>query len=434
MKNNNPFRIFHPISSSVVPLVTISIVGFILLVLFISYSYSRFLNNLEVVLLEEELGSKKMLISSELMELARSRTRITSKIIDTEDYFDQDELNMQLATHAGKFAFLRLSLLELPLTAEERNILAANDAIVPIILPAQRKAVELAMNQNPGDKIIAEKILYDVVLPGQEKLIEGLGKLISLEQQRIVELTKQSNSSLQAIKIRNYKIISTVFLIAVIFSIIIILRIRNIQRDLRDSHKKLEEINVNLELKVTERTKKLSDLNLQLINTSEHDELTGLYNRRKFNKYLEDEYVRTNRIGSYFSLIMIDVDCFKKYNDHYGHQKGDQCLASVAIAMKKCLSRPVDFIARYGGEEFVIILPSTNLEGAKKVSERVRETIIELNMPHEFSNVASHITISQGITVYHANDSSKINDIIENADQKLYIAKSKGRNRVVSNE
>jgi diguanylate cyclase (GGDEF)-like protein len=432
MPNNYPFKIIRSVSSSVVSLVTITIIGFILLVLFISYSYSLFLSGLEIALHEQELESKKMLINSELMELARSRTRITSKIIDIEDYFEQDELNMELEKYAGKFSLLRQGLLSLPLTAEERSILASNDDIVPIILPAQRSAVELAMNQTPDEKILAQQLLYDVVLPGQEKLVEGLGNLISLEQERIAELTKQSNSSLLAIKKRNYRIIATSLVMAVMLSFIVILRIRKTQLDLRNAHKKLEQINVNLELKVVERTKELSKLNQKLKDLSEHDELTGLYNRRKFKNYLEDEYARTNRLGSCFSLIMVDIDYFKNYNDYYGHQKGDQCLTSVALAMNKCLPRSIDFIARYGGEEFVIILPSTNLEGAEKVAERVRKTITDLNIPHESSKVASCITISQGITVYSAEDTSRINDVIKNADKNLYTAKSTGRNRVAS--
>ena len=414
----------------IVILITATIAGFVLIVFFISYDYSRYLNDLEKILLEEEIESQKMHINSELMELARSRTRITSKIIDTSDVFEQDELNMELETYASRFAILRQALLKLPLNTEERDIVNSHEDIVPVILPAQRFAVELAMKQTAVDRQKAKQVFYDVVLPGQGEMISSFGELITIEKLRISELTEKASVSMRVMKQRNNIITITILAIAIPFSLIVVLHIRNIQKALRISHQTLEQSNRNLEKKVDERTRSLSELNQHLQVVSENDELTNIYNRRKFNVFIKNEYERTRRSGSQLSIIMIDIDYFKQYNDHYGHQEGDRCLSTVAAAMKECLPRKTDFIARYGGEEFVVVLPSTGLSGGKKVAEHIRQCIVNLEIPHECSNILPHLTISLGVTEYRAKESLSIDDILRKADECLYMAKEKGRNTV----
>ena len=413
-------------------LITATITGFTLLILYISYDYSRYLNDMEVTLLEEEVESQKMQINSELMELARSRTRITSKIIDIDDVFEQDELNMELETYANRFANLRQSLVKLPLSTEELSIINSHNKIVPVILPAQRTAVELAMKNSPADRKQAKQIFYDIVLPGQGEMITSFGRLITIEKQRITDLIEQARDSMYAMKQRNNIIIIMILTFAIPVSAIVILRIRNTQNALRRSHQRLEESHHDLELKVTERTKELSKLNEHLQFASENDELTKIYNRRKFNAFIKEEYERTNRANSQFSIILIDVDFFKQYNDNYGHQEGDRCLTTVAKTMKECLVRSTDFIARYGGEEFVIILPSTDLEGGKKVAEHIRQRIVNMKIPHQYSTISPYITVSLGLTAYRAGDSLNIDGILKKTDECLYNAKSKSRNTVVS--
>ena len=425
-------RLVGSTGHSVVPLVSATIVGFLLAILFLLHNYNLFLQLQEEVLIKKELESKKMLLISEMMEVARSRTRLTSKIIDTEDPFEQDALNIELENGAGRFANLRRELLEMPLSADERNILSHNDSIVPIILPAQRSVVEMATNHDLDDDKKAKEILYEVVLPGQGELIRHLGMLISLAQRRIAELTSQSLDAFTAMKHRNYRLFSGILIITVVLSMIIILRIRAIQKALQTSAANLEQANLNLEEKVRDRTEQLNRLNKKLKQASEHDELTGLYNRRKYNSYIEYEYSRTRRQGSCFALIMADIDYFKPYNDHYGHQQGDECIRSVAQVLSECLPRSIDFAARYGGEEFVIILPHTDSEGAQTVAEHIRQAVVGLGLPHKYSKVASHVTVSLGIAIYRAQDSANIKQIVETADKCLYAAKAQGRNQVVT--
>ena len=419
-------------SNKTVFLITATITGFTLIILYISYDHSRYLKDMEVTLLEEEVESQKMQINSELMELARSRTRITSKIIDIDDVFEQDELNMELETYANRFSSLRQSLLKLPLSTEELSIIHSHNKIVPVILPAQRTAVELAMKNSPADRKQAKQIFYDIVLPGQGEMITSFGRLIAIEKQRITDLIGQARESMHAMKQRNNIIMIMILVFATPVSAIIILRIRNTQNALRHSHQKLEESHHDLELKVVERTKRLSELNTHLQFASENDELTKIYNRRKFNAFLKEEYERTNRARSQFSIILIDIDFFKQYNDHYGHQEGDRCLTAVAKTMKQCLPRSTDFIARYGGEEFVVILPSTDLGGGKKVAEHIRQCILNMKIPHQYSTISAYITVSLGLTAYRAGDSLNIDGILKKTDEFLYNAKSKGRNTVVS--
>jgi diguanylate cyclase (GGDEF)-like protein len=416
--------------------VLLIVCGSISLVLFISISYNYFLNQQERVLIEQEIESEKMHINSELMELARSRTRIVSEIIYIDDIFEQDELNIQLDSLAGRFAQLRTQLLELPLTEEEKALIKVNDSMVPLILPAQRQAVELVMHESVTDKEKARQILFDTVLPGQQKMIDSFTRLIDIEQHRIADLTLQSHEALLEIEKHIKSVVSTALVMAVLLSTVIFLRVRFIQQTLRQSNEQLEKMNVDLEHKIDERTKELSVLNERLKEVSERDELTGLYNRRKFNEFLENEYARANRDGSCFAIILTDIDSFKLYNDNYGHQKGDECLASVAATMCSCLPRSTDLIARYGGEEFVIVLPATDADGAFKVAETIRQRVLDERIPHEYSEVegTSCITVCLGVEVYSAGDDKDTSDILERADQRLYAAKTEGRNRTIMPE
>jgi len=412
-------------SSSILSLVITTITCLITILAFITYSYSNSLEKVISVLHDGEIESKKMQINSELVRMARSRTRITAEIIATDDYFRKDELNMELDAYAGKFSALRQKLLSMPLTPDENKIIKHNDNTVSEILPKQRLAVEMALSDLEKDNQAAVNILYNEVMPGQQKLIDAISNLLSIEQLKIVELSKQSKNTAKLVHERNLQLVTVIIIIASILSIVVVMRIRKIQLELARSY-------ADLEIKIAERTKELSELNMTLKNSSEHDELTGIYNRRKFNSFLYEEYSQIMRSGGYFSLAMIDIDYFKSYNDNYGHQKGDECLSTVASIILKSLTRSSDFVARYGGEEFVLILPSTKLEGAIKMCECIRQNIHDEKIQHNHSKISAFLTLSIGVTTYHASDSLNKKEIINIADELLYQAKANGRNRVES--
>jgi diguanylate cyclase (GGDEF)-like protein/PAS domain S-box-containing protein len=186
---------------------------------------------------------------------------------------------------------------------------------------------------------------------------------------------------------------------------------------------------------ITERKnseRKLQLANRELERLATEDGLTKLYNRRRFDEYLNSEWKRQTRTGKPISLIMTDVDYFKKYNDHYGHQTGDSCLRAVAEVIQKCVKRSGDLSARYGGEEFAIIMPETDIAGATHVAESIREELSQLQIPHECSSVAPYVTISCGVAAMIPRNENKPQELIEKADQSLYSAKQKGRNSVYS--
>ncbi len=175
------------------------------------------------------------------------------------------------------------------------------------------------------------------------------------------------------------------------------------------------------DLKVTEET---------LRQLSQKDGLTGLANRRHFDETLEKEWARSARNRSSLSLLMLDIDHFKLYNDQYGHLMGDDAIRQVARALKEQLNRPTDLAARYGGEEFVVLLPDTTMNGALHIAEQIRATIETLAIPHVKSKVAPVLTVSIGASSIQAHASADPATLIHVADTALYHAKQNGRNTI----
>jgi diguanylate cyclase (GGDEF)-like protein len=174
---------------------------------------------------------------------------------------------------------------------------------------------------------------------------------------------------------------------------------------------------------------------LELRSQTFSDGLTGIANRRHFDVAMEKEMRRAKRAGTPLSLLMIDIDCFKAYNDHYGHQQGDDCLVQVAAALAEMLHRPLDLIARYGGEEFAVILPEMDAAGSVQMAESMRQRITELLIPHSNAGAFQHVTVSVGVaTQAPDNPVESPSQLIGAADRALYTAKRTGRNRVVKHD
>lgn len=167
----------------------------------------------------------------------------------------------------------------------------------------------------------------------------------------------------------------------------------------------------------------------QLRHSAHTDPLTGLANRRQFDERLAGEWSRAQRSGLPLSLLMIDVDHFKAYNDFYGHPAGDVCLKVVAQSLQRSVRRPTDVLARYGGEEFVALLPETGPTGAQRVAELMLEELQRVLLVHERSPSASHVTASIGVSTYHRETHGRrgSSELIEAADRGLYAAKQRGR-------
>lgn len=177
--------------------------------------------------------------------------------------------------------------------------------------------------------------------------------------------------------------------------------------------------------------KKKADLLEMLVSI---DGLTEIPNRRQYDETFRREWRRGFRASAPLSMVMIDIDCFKAFNDHYGHSKGDQVLKVVAETLNNAVQRGADFVARYGGEEFVALLPDTDAESAKLVAERLRAAVVNAKIPHEYNKAGSYITISVGVA--SATPSSLLTqlDLQDKADEMLYKAKHAGRNQVAAAE
>ncbi len=181
--------------------------------------------------------------------------------------------------------------------------------------------------------------------------------------------------------------------------------------------------------RIAEMRDQLNRLNAELEALSQLDGLTQTLNRRAFTDQAEQQWLLAQRHQSTTTALMIDVDHFKPYNDHYGHPAGDQALRQVSEAIRGCLHRPYDLLGRYGGEEFVVLLPDTDINGAIQVSECIGKSIAALEIRHDHSPTARHLTVSIGGACCHQTAGYRLEDLIKAADRSLYRAKHGGRNQ-----
>jgi len=186
---------------------------------------------------------------------------------------------------------------------------------------------------------------------------------------------------------------------------------------------------IKIHLKLLKQKCELQEMHQQVLALSITDELTGIANRRRFNEFLKQEWTRSYRVESSIGLLMMDIDYFKLYNDHYGHSGGDKCLKNIAETLIREVIRSPDLLARYGGEEFVCVLPGVKLEELKKIAQKILDAIRTLAIAHEKSNIADIVTLSIGGTVMKPTvNNENFEELIKIADSLLYESKQKGRN------
>jgi diguanylate cyclase (GGDEF)-like protein len=208
---------------------------------------------------------------------------------------------------------------------------------------------------------------------------------------------------------------------------------RRMRQEVTEQARLREEIsasNLELEDKVRQRTAELEAVNRQLQALSATDGLTGLANRRKFDLEWEAEWQRATRQGLPLAIAMVDVDQFKAYNDHYGHQMGDLCLKVVAQTLGAAVQRAGELVARYGGEEFAIVLPGLSGPEAGAVLERVRVSVQALGLPHAKASVTGVVTVSIGVASCVPEPGQSSASLVQRADAAMYRAKNQGRNQV----
>jgi diguanylate cyclase (GGDEF)-like protein len=207
---------------------------------------------------------------------------------------------------------------------------------------------------------------------------------------------------------------------------------------LTSSRTALEHINQLLEEKVELRTLELKELNNQLEQMSRTDGLTGIANRRCLDEHLLSEWNRAIRNSGSLAILLFDLDEFKKYNDYFGHQMGDECLIQVGRILKEYAKRSGELAARYGGEEFVLILPQLSIEAVNGISEKIRQHVETVKIAHAPDAIHPYVTVSIGVAIVvdkkinlkESKTCTRLEDFIEAADKEMYESKEKGRNQV----
>jgi diguanylate cyclase (GGDEF)-like protein/PAS domain S-box-containing protein len=210
--------------------------------------------------------------------------------------------------------------------------------------------------------------------------------------------------------------------------------IRDVVHVLRNADGSVDSL-VGFMFDISERKRteeKLLGLQKELEELSYKDGLTGVSNRRRFDAIMEIEWDNARRNKQPLSLVMLDIDYFKQYNDHYGHLEGDQCLKLVARILGTAATRARDFVARFGGEEFVLVLPETDEAAARKIAERCRELIAQAQIAHARSGIGTTLTISLGVNTVIPAHGDELLPFIESVDKRLYLAKQRGRNGIVA--
>ncbi len=260
------------------------------------------------------------------------------------------------------------------------------------------KVIEICMSENPPDLI-----LLDIMMPGMDgyEVCDALKKNIKTQNIPIIFVTAKGEieDETKGLELGAVDYITKPFHMPVVKA----------------------RINTHIDLK---RKSDILELMLAM------DSLTEIPNRRHFDTVLVSEWNRAKRSGSPVSIIILDIDYFKNFNDNYGHPAGDECLKLVAQTLKKCVKRSGEVVARYGGEEFAVILPGVNHSDVLGLAETLRYNIESLNIMHSYSDIANCITISLGAATASPDNGLEPAELINTADKMLYEAKSQGRNQI----
>lgn len=260
------------------------------------------------------------------------------------------------------------------------------------------KALEIAFSDNPPDLI-----LLDVMMPEMDGY-EVCKRLKSSAQTKGIPIIFITGKVLEEDEIYGLNLGAVDYITKPFNPVIIKARV-NTHAELKRYHEYLEGI-------------------------SYLDGLTGIPNRRRFNEYLDLTWNFAERESLPISIILMDIDHFKQFNDNYGHQEGDACLIQISQALSEAVVRKTDFFARYGGEEFVYILPNTNIDNAVVIAEKLRISIMALQIPHAYSSAGNSVTISLGVATMIPDRNSFYSVLIKAADDALYKSKKNGKNKM----
>ena len=285
---------------------------------------------------------------------------------------------------------------------------------------------EIALKAVKAD--IPNLILLDIMMPGMDGF-EVCSKLKSEARTSDIPVLFISALNEAEDKIKGFQVGGVDFITKPFNTAEVLARV--------ETHLSLRNMHLQLLGEIEERKraeKALEKANRELDQLASLDGLTKIANRRQFDLHLQQEWKRLRREQVPISIILCDIDYFKRYNDAYGHVAGDKCLKQVAQGIRRAVKRPADLVARYGGEEFAVILTNTDIEGAVKVAEEIRKEINLLKIPHVHSEVSQHVSISMGVSSMIPDRPDGPEAFINDVDQLLYQAKEAGRDRIVTSE
>jgi len=339
----------------------------------------------------------KMKTIVNLIEKVRERAALSHAMISAEDVFDKDEISQQISSIGGQFIQNYRELLNMDLSSKEQDILKELTPKFEEVRQKLRKIAALALDENQPSEDKARNIIIYEIVPTQQIVTNGFMQILTHTQEKMHLSRKIALANYTANKHYRSILIVIMFIASMIIIVWVIRRLSTIEN-------------------------KLNMLSLM-------DALTGIANRRSFDKHLSMIWGSCIREQQQISLLLIDIDYFKKYNDFYGHQKGDECLTQIASIFRASTKRINDLAARYGGEEFAIILPNINKKEALNFANNLIELVNQENIPHEKSSIASHITISIGLATVVPSKNANYLELIKKADQNLYISKEHGRNQ-----
>jgi len=299
---------------------------------------------------------------------------------------------------------------------------AGFDDVIPLESPFQ--AFDFLGLENSGEALNVDLILMDVLMPDLNG-IEACRRIKAADHLKDIPLIMITAKTEDSTLDEAFNVGAMDYITKPISKVVLLARIRSalVLKGEMDRRK-------DRETKLLETTRQLEAANAKLKEQSNLDGLTGIANRRRFDEYIDLEWKRACRRGEPLSLVMIDIDHFKAYNDNYGHLAGDDCLKQVAQALRRVVKRPADLVVRYGGEEFAVVLPETHLEGAAALAEELRSAIEDLGIPHAYSPILDKVTVSLGVDTRYPQPSGQLQELVSRADQALYRAKEAGRNRV----
>lgn len=376
------------------------LIGYVALALLFTalwYVDTQQINKQHKLINTTDLSAKKMGVITDLIEIARKRVRLSYEMISYDDLFKKDDIYLTIEALAGQFAVKLHAFKQMQLTLQEKEILKKLDGIYPEVVEKLDNLYVHVLEETEQGNIIARNLIIHEIVPQQERIVDGFMLIMNNIQNEVTSATLESANSHRRYTYYRYVLIAVIFIasLGVLFKVIML--IQNIEKGLKSD--------------------------------SLTDGLTGMDNRRCFDHMLAHEWSKAKRCKDPLSILLIDIDHFKNYNDFYGHQDGDQCLVEVAKTIKNIVYRESDTAARYGGEEFAIILPDTNTSGALTAANNILDAIRARKLPHEKSETTDSVTVSIGIATIVPSAENHSDFLVNAADEALYISKQNGRDQ-----